>query len=361
MKYNKLFSIKFVIFIPIFRFNIHSRRCSQQGWLWQIPNTIADIGRYRMDGRRVRDLHPVSDRGFPGVRLALVQMADSLAHLHRVRGHHDWQSHIWNSRRCIRKEEILGGIPSSAVHIRSRECSLPLLRVDGRLQRVHGVCGRGTGAGGELTLCTEYCPTSMRGKAGLYLCYFWSLGTCLVTLLAWLIMEYLDSWRILLLIVSLPCLMGVIAMKWFPESARYYLVSGQRDKAIDILQQMAKMNGCELPPGQLVHVSEEQKLGRVKDLLSKEYRLSSFLFWYIWLATAFAYYGIALVSPIIITEGSFTKGGNDTNSTFFEDLSSHVQCSSLTSQNYIDLLWTSAAEFPGEGWNKKERGGSSTS
>ncbi|GIY42077.1 synaptic vesicle 2-related protein, partial [Caerostris darwini] len=197
-----------------------------------------------------------------------------------------------------------------------------------------------------LTLCTEYCPTAMRGKAGLYLCYFWSLGTCLVTLLAWLIMEYLDSWRILLLIVSLPCLMGVIAMKWFPESARYYLVSGQRDKAIDILQQMAKMNGCELPPGQLVQVSEEQKLGRVKDLLSKEYRLSSILFWYIWLATAFAYYGIALVSPIIITEGSFTKGGNDTNSTFFEDLSSHVQCSSLTSQNYIDLLWTSAAEFP---------------
>ncbi|CAL1283222.1 unnamed protein product [Larinioides sclopetarius] len=155
-----------------------------------------------------------------------------------------------------------------------------------------------------LTLCTEYCPTNMRGKAGLYLC-------------------------------------------WYPESARYYLVSNQRDQAIRVLQEMATMNGVDLPPGHLVEVSEEQKRGQVKDLLSKEYRLSSILFWYIWFATAFSYYGIALVSPIIIQEGSLSAIMNNTNETHFGDMQNVMPCTEFTSENFIDLLWTSAAEFPG--------------
>ncbi|GFY06947.1 synaptic vesicle 2-related protein [Trichonephila clavipes] len=205
------------------------------------------------------------------------------------------------------------------------------------------------GLASGLTLCTEYCPTHMRGKAGLYLCYFWSFGTCGVTLVAWLVMDYLDSWRILLVVVSLPSLIVVLVIKWYPESARYYLVSNQRDRAVKILQQMATMNGTELPPGQLVQMSEEHKRGRVQDLLSKEYRLSSVLFWYIWLATAFSYYGIALVSPIIIQHGSLLgiDDANNTNETLFQDMKFLVPCSRLTDRNYIDLLWTSAAEFPG--------------
>ncbi|GBL76114.1 Synaptic vesicle 2-related protein [Araneus ventricosus] len=133
-----------------------------------------------------------------------------------------------------------------------------------------------------LTLCTEYCPTNMRGKAGLYLCYFWSIGTVGVTLIAWVVMNQLNDWRVLLVIVALPSLGGVLVFKWYPESARYYLVSNQRDRAIKVLQEMASMNGVDLPPGQLVEVSDEHKRGQVKDLLSKEYRLSSILFWYIW-------------------------------------------------------------------------------
>ncbi|GFT38417.1 synaptic vesicle 2-related protein, partial [Nephila pilipes] len=64
-----------------------------------------------------------------------------------------------------------------------------------------------------LTLCTEYCPVNNRGKAGFYLCYFWSIGTCLVILLSWLVMEYLNSWRHLIAFLALPSLIVIISLK----------------------------------------------------------------------------------------------------------------------------------------------------
>ncbi|GBL76117.1 Synaptic vesicle 2-related protein [Araneus ventricosus] len=64
-------------------------------------------------------------------------------------------------------------------------------------------------------------------------------------------------------------------------------------------------------------------------------------------ATAFSYYGIALVSPIIIQEGSLSAIMNNPNETHFGDMQNVMPCTEFTSENFIDLLWTSAAEFPG--------------
>ncbi|GIY42079.1 synaptic vesicle 2-related protein [Caerostris darwini] len=63
------------------------------------------------------------------------------------------------------------------------------------------------------------------------------------------------------------------------------------------------------------------------------------------LATAVGYYGIALLSPLIIQKGSLSVEG--ANGTFGYNMRDPVPCSRFTRQNYIDLLWTSAAEFPG--------------
>ncbi|GFS63839.1 synaptic vesicle 2-related protein, partial [Nephila pilipes] len=69
---------------------------------------------------------------------------------------------------------------------------------------------------------------------------------------------------------------------WYPESARYYLVSNQHDLATRTLEKMAKTNGKELPPGRLAQVGVDIKRGRLSDLLNKSYRRTSLLFWYIW-------------------------------------------------------------------------------
>ncbi|GFY55962.1 synaptic vesicle 2-related protein [Trichonephila inaurata madagascariensis] len=198
-----------------------------------------------------------------------------------------------------------------------------------------------------VTLNSEYCPTNVRGKAGFYLCYFWSLGSVGVVLLMWVVMEYLNNWRILLALASVPSLIVILSLKWYPESARYYLVSNQHELATRILEKMAKTNGKELPPGNLAQVGLDIKRGRLSDLLTKSYRRTSLLFWYIWLATAFGYYGIALLSPLLIQKGSLRLDDRGSNETHYEDMVDIMPCSGFTQRNYIDLLWTSAAEFPG--------------
>ncbi|GFY06960.1 synaptic vesicle 2-related protein [Trichonephila clavipes] len=68
---------------------------------------------------------------------------------------------------------------------------------------------------------------------------------------------------------------------------------------------------------------------------------------YMSLATAFGYYGIALLSPLIIQKGSLRLDDRGSNETHYEDMVDIMPCSGFTQRNYIDLLWTSAAEFPG--------------
>ncbi|XP_042903276.1 synaptic vesicle 2-related protein [Parasteatoda tepidariorum] len=202
-----------------------------------------------------------------------------------------------------------------------------------------------------LTLCSEYCPTKMRGRAGFYLCYFWSFGTISVVLLSWVVMEFLSNWRILLAITSLPAFIVVISLKWYPESSRYYVVSNQHEKAIKILDKMAKCNNTVAPPGELEELKETAVRGRLQDLLNQKLRKTTLIFWYIWFATAFAYYGIALLTPIIIQKGGLTTNENSAssivNGTDDVTMSKIIPCTKLTRQNYIDLLWTSSAEFPG--------------
>ncbi|GBM42045.1 Synaptic vesicle 2-related protein [Araneus ventricosus] len=213
-----------------------------------------------------------------------------------------------------------------------------------------GIVGFALGGTGQgLTVCTEYCPVHMRGRAAFFLCYFWSFGTIMVILISWVVMQYLNSWRLLLGILSLPSLVGLVCLKWYPESARYYLVSGQYDRAVKILQRVAKTNGTDLPPGRLVQVIAEEKRGRFKDLLTKEYRVATLIIWYTWWAVALSAYGTVFISPIIIQKGYLgnVENDNQTKGNQSEIESNIMPCVEFSQQNFIDLLWTSAAEFPG--------------
>ncbi|GFU06776.1 synaptic vesicle 2-related protein [Nephila pilipes] len=85
-----------------------------------------------------------------------------------------------------------------------------------------------------VTLNSEYCPTNVRGKAGFYLCYFWSLGSIGVILLVWAVMEYLNNWRILLALASVPSLIVILSLKLYTVIWIFLLTSISSYSHVDV-------------------------------------------------------------------------------------------------------------------------------
>ena len=45
-------------------------------------------------------------------------------------------------------------------------------------------------------------------------------------------------------------------MQWLPESCRYYIAAGEKDKALKMVYKMSKMNKKPMPPGYLKDLSQ---------------------------------------------------------------------------------------------------------
>lgn len=87
--------------------------------------------------------------------------------------------------------------------------------------------------------------------------------------------------------------------------------------------------------GRLVVEGNSSSRGSLKALLSSSLRRTTLLLWFIWLSCAFCYYGLVLMSTEIF------GGENKTPTPGLDD------CHALATTDYMDLLWTTLAEFPG--------------
>ena len=88
--------------------------------------------------------------------------------------------------------------------------------------------------------------------------------------------------------------------------------------------------------GRLVVEGPNGTRGSFKALLSPSLRRTTLLLWFIWASCAFCYYGLVLMSTEIF------GGENKTRVPGTED-----GCHPLATTDYMDLLWTTLAEFPG--------------
>ncbi|EEB12522.1 sugar transporter, putative [Pediculus humanus corporis] len=191
----------------------------------------------------------------------------------------------------------------------------------------------------SVTLYAEFLPTKQRAKCVVLLDCFWALGACVEVLLALFIMPTL-GWKWLLAISTAPLLAFVICCPLLPESARFHVASGQQEKALETLQRVAKENGKPMLLGRLVveGTSPSSQRGRIQDLLGPDLRKTSILLWFIWLTSAFCYYGLVLMTTELF-QGSQNSAKKSE--------SCAADCKELTTTDYIDLLWTTLAEFPG--------------
>ncbi|XP_072921935.1 synaptic vesicle 2-related protein isoform X3 [Hemitrygon akajei] len=135
----------------------------------------------------------------------------------------------------------------------------------------------------------------------------------------------------------------ILLIEWLPESARYDVLSGNQEKALATLKRIATENGAPMPLGKLI-VARQEDRGRIRDLFTPEFRMTTILLWFIWFSNAFSYYGLVLLTTELFQEGdvcSMTVGGRKT------DGRCSLDCKYLNATDYKDLLWTTLSEFPG--------------
>ncbi|XP_024154455.1 synaptic vesicle 2-related protein [Oryzias melastigma] len=212
----------------------------------------------------------------------------------------------------------------------------------GWLLALRGFVGLGIGGAPQsVTLYSEFLPVKARGICIVLIGAFWAVGAVFEVLLALWVMPTL-GWRWLLGLSALPMALFVCFCFWLPESPRFDVLAGSREKAMATLARIAKDNGKPMPQGTLT-VYKQTNRGQLKDLFSPQYWKTTLLLWFLWFANAFSYYGIVLLTTELFQAGDLcavTQGAK------IEPRCS-LECKYLTTADYKDLLWTTLAEFPG--------------
>jgi MFS family permease len=175
----------------------------------------------------------------------------------------------------------------------------------------------GLGLGGAnipFDLLAEFLPAKQRGKFLISTEYFWTLGSSLVSLLAWLLLDQY-GWRALVLVVMLPVLItSIFAMFYIPESPRWLLVKQRRADAEVLLKESMKVNGIpNIPPFQLKTNDHDHSASTPwSTVLMKIIRDKVTLpQWIVWACMGFSYYGFVLfISRIYSINDSHSSSGS---------------------------------------------------
>ncbi|XP_075261107.1 synaptic vesicle 2-related protein-like isoform X2 [Convolutriloba macropyga] len=213
---------------------------------------------------------------------------------------------------------------------------------------LRGLTGVGiAGAPQAVTIYSEFLPSKFRARAIVLLEVFWAIGTMIAVAIALVVMPTI-GWRYMVFFCALPVVIFIVLCYWLPESARYHVVAGDKEAALNSIKQIATWNKKPMPLGELIVDEQESSKdrGRFLDLFSSEYALTTSLIWLLWLIAAGTYYGIVLATTEIFSELSssdekcVTKAQED-------DKTCWAECKELQTDDYVDILWTTLAEFPG--------------
>ncbi|XP_070573792.1 putative transporter SVOPL [Ptychodera flava] len=216
----------------------------------------------------------------------------------------------------------------------------------------------GFGIGGApqgFTALSEFLPSKQRAKLLGSFQVFWALGTCFEVFMAYLIIPSL-GWRYLVGISAVPLTISLLSFlntsfasmnesmveHYVPESVRYNIAAGKQEKALETLEKIARTNGIQMPPGELVK-SKEVPRGKIQDLFTSDYLRTTLQLWYLWFSAAFGYYGLVLISSEILEFdsvcGAMEKWNQDSLS---EDV---CYCQLLTKSDYLTLIFTTLGEL----------------
>ncbi|KAM3593921.1 uncharacterized protein V6R79_025690 [Siganus canaliculatus] len=123
---------------------------------------------------------------------------------------------------------------------------------------------------------------------------FYSLGLMVLSGVAHLI----RNWRILQLVLFSPLVLVLGMFYWvLPESARWLITQGQKDRAIKEIRRAAKVNGKKVPEELLEKLEVQSTIKHVTmaDIFKiPQLRRNALVMSYVWFATSLMYYGLSL-------------------------------------------------------------------
>ncbi|KGL76703.1 Synaptic vesicle glycoprotein 2B, partial [Tinamus guttatus] len=207
----------------------------------------------------------------------------------------------------------------------------------------------GLGIGGSLPIVfayfSEFLSREKRGEHLSWLCMFWMIGGIFASAMAWSIIPHygwgfsmgtkyhFHSWRVFVLVCSLPCLASLVALKFMPESPRFLLEIGKHDEAWMILKQVHDTNmRAKGEPERVFTVSYiktpkqvdefieiqsstgtwyqrwlvrftttfKQVWDNVLYCLTAQYRMNTLILAVVWFTMALSYYGLIVWFPDMI-------------------------------------------------------------
>ncbi|XP_029915678.1 solute carrier family 22 member 7-like [Myripristis murdjan] len=145
----------------------------------------------------------------------------------------------------------------------------------------------------------EWFDVEHRTFSGVLISLDWTLGNCILAGIAY----FVNEWRMLILAVTSPLVLSIIAWRWLPESARWLLANGKEDKAHFYISQCAKMNNTSkclenITPRTLLEsldVETGDKKYSFLDLVrTPNIRKLAICTGIVWYGVAFTYYGISM-------------------------------------------------------------------
>eukprot|EP00551_Chaetoceros_affinis_P017055 CAMPEP_0203697658 /NCGR_PEP_ID=MMETSP0091-20130426/11769_1 /ASSEMBLY_ACC=CAM_ASM_001089 /TAXON_ID=426623 /ORGANISM="Chaetoceros affinis, Strain CCMP159" /LENGTH=471 /DNA_ID=CAMNT_0050569717 /DNA_START=28 /DNA_END=1440 /DNA_ORIENTATION=- len=176
----------------------------------------------------------------------------------------------------------------------------------------------GFGIGGltvPFDILAEFLPTETRGEYLLLIKYFWTVGSCIIPLFAYLSLEIADSWRLFAVLCALPSLFSsVVSIAFVPESPRWLVSMGQKDKALQILRDAGARNGVDIAkafPDGIALADEEVESSNFGELLSPRWRKLTLTLWAVWAGFAFCYFSIIMTITRIFDEEDDNDAGMD--------------------------------------------------
>ena len=144
-------------------------------------------------------------------------------------------------------------------------------------------------------IITEYTGTRYRPAAGNIYLLFFAVAVCQIGIVAY----FVRQWKYLFVLCTVPYSFAIFLFPFIPESARWLLLQGKKEKVSKIFEKVARCNKRKIPEHVSLQSNNDRKSRKSNPLHlfnTKENAISTFAQGYAWMVIAMVFYGFSFAA-----------------------------------------------------------------